>query len=50
MNAVVAKAFSIYQQIPSPAPRVKWGNIMGEICFTKGWFGGKGNKSTVVYG
>ena len=50
MNAIIVKAFNLYQQMSSPALCVKWDDIVGEICFTKDWLDDKGVKSTVERG
>ena len=50
MNAIIVEAFNLYQQMLSPALRVKWDDIVNEICFTKDWLNDKGVKSTVERG
>ena len=50
MNAIIVKAFNLYQQMSSPALHAKWDDIVEDIYFTKGWLNDKGDKSTVVRG
>ena len=37
MNAIVSKAFNLYQQMCSTALRAEWDDIVAEHCFTMGW-------------
>ena len=50
MNAIVVKAFNLYQHMSPPVLRVKWDDIVEDICLTEGWLNDKGEKSTVVRG
>jgi hypothetical protein len=50
MNAIIVKAFNLYQQMSSPALRVEWDDIVDEICFTKDWLNDEGVKSPVERG
>ena len=50
MNAIIVKAFNLYQQMSSLALRVEWDNIVDEIYFTKDWLDDTGVKTTVERG
>ena len=50
MNAIIVKAFNLYQQISSPVLRIEEYVIVEDICFTKGWLNYKGGESTIVCG
>jgi hypothetical protein len=49
MNAVIVRAFHLYQQMSSPVLRAEWDDIMDKIFFVKGWFDVKGVKSIVKH-
>ena len=50
MDALVAKAFNLYQLMQAPESRAEWDDIVADRCFSLGWLEPDGTASTVTRG
>ena len=50
MDALVLKAFTLYQQMSAAALRAEWDDIVQDHCFTAGWTDANGNISAETRG